>query len=121
VLQQECQSEKNADVPNIFFLLEKRLKVTVFNISAERCSRHRHDGDTSVGPQCGLRLRAGESRTNFSEQDKTWAEFSALEVAALQLLCSETKLPNLKFKTRPKQLLGYLPLDIGLPFYFLGN
>ncbi len=25
------------------------------------------------------------------------------------------KLPNLKLKTRPKQLLGYLPLVIALP------
>ncbi len=27
----------------------------------------------------------------------------------------ETKLPNLKLKTWPKQLLGYLPVDIMLP------
>jgi hypothetical protein len=27
----------------------------------------------------------------------------------------QSKLPNLKLKTRPKQLLGSLPLDIGLP------
>ncbi len=33
----------------------------------------------------------------------------------MQLHCSETKLPNLMLKTRPKQLLGSLPLDIALP------
>jgi len=31
---------------------------------------------------------------------------------AMCLHCHETKLPNLKVKTRPKQLLGPLPLDI---------
>jgi hypothetical protein len=34
---------------------------------------------------------------------------------AVQLWCFETKLPNLKLKTRPEQLIGYLPLDIALP------
>ncbi len=33
----------------------------------------------------------------------------------MQLHCSDTKLPNLMLKTRPKQLLGSLPLDIALP------
>ena len=32
----------------------------------------------------------------------------------MQLYFSETKLPNLKLKTRPKQLLGYLPLITAL-------
>jgi hypothetical protein len=36
-------------------------------------------------------------------------------VYAIQLHCFETKLPNLMLKPRPKQLLGYLPLDIALP------
>jgi hypothetical protein len=36
-------------------------------------------------------------------------------VCAMHLSCFETKLPNLMLKTRPKQLLGYLPLDIVLP------
>ncbi len=36
-------------------------------------------------------------------------------VYALQLDFSETEQPNLKLKTRPKQLLGYLQLDIALP------
>ncbi len=31
------------------------------------------------------------------------------------LWCYPVKLPNLKLKTRPKQLLGFLPLDIALP------
>jgi hypothetical protein len=30
-----------------------------------------------------------------------------------------SKLPNLKLKTRPKQLLGYLPLLIALPIFTL--
>jgi hypothetical protein len=33
----------------------------------------------------------------------------------MQLSCFETKLPSLILKTRPKQLLGSLPLDIALP------
>jgi hypothetical protein len=33
----------------------------------------------------------------------------------MQLSCFETKLTNLMLKTRPKQLLGSLPLDIALP------
>jgi hypothetical protein len=36
-------------------------------------------------------------------------------VHAMHLLCYGVKLPNLKFKTQPKQLLGYLPLDIAFP------
>ncbi len=36
-------------------------------------------------------------------------------VCDMQLSCFETKLPNLMLKTRPKQLLGSLPLDIALP------
>ena len=34
---------------------------------------------------------------------------------AFQLYYFETKLPNLKLKTRPKQLLGSHPVDIALP------
>jgi hypothetical protein len=30
----------------------------------------------------------------------------------MHLCCFEVKLPNLKLKTRPKQLLGFSPLDI---------
>jgi hypothetical protein len=36
-------------------------------------------------------------------------------VNAMQLRCSEIKLSNLMLKTRPKQLLSSLPLDIALP------
>jgi hypothetical protein len=36
-------------------------------------------------------------------------------VHAMRLFCYRVKLPNLKLKTRPKQLLGPLPLDIALP------
>jgi hypothetical protein len=56
--------------------------------------------------------------TNFSWQDEPWAEFSTLEVAAchaMHFLHSIAKWPNLELKTRPKQLLGSLPLDITLP------
>ncbi len=41
--------------------------------------------------------------------------FSSGCVHAMQLYFFETKLPNLKLKTRPKQLLGSLPLVIALP------
>ncbi len=34
---------------------------------------------------------------------------------AVHFLCYEVKLPNLKLKTWPKQLLGSLPIDIVLP------
>ncbi len=36
-------------------------------------------------------------------------------VHAVHVLCCGVKLPNLKLKTWPKQLLGSLPLDIALP------
>jgi hypothetical protein len=36
-------------------------------------------------------------------------------VHAVHLHCCGVKLPNLKLKTRPKQRLGSLPLDIMLP------
>ncbi len=49
---------------------------------------------------------------------KPWAEFSTLEVAACHathLLHSIAIRSKLELKTRPKQLLGSLPLDIALP------
>jgi hypothetical protein len=33
----------------------------------------------------------------------------------MQLRCFETKLPNLEFKTQPKQLLGNFLIDIAIP------
>jgi hypothetical protein len=36
-------------------------------------------------------------------------------VNAMHFLCRRLKLPNLKLKARPKQLLGSLLLDIALP------
>jgi len=36
-------------------------------------------------------------------------------------LCYRVKLPNLKLKTRPKQLLGSLPLVIALPGLIYNN
>jgi hypothetical protein len=54
---------------------------------------------------------------NFSWQDETWAEFTTLEVAIYMLynFVLSVKLPNLKLKTRPRQLLGFVPLVIALP------
>ncbi len=42
-------------------------------------------------------------------------EFRRGYLHAIQLYYFETKLPNLKLKTRPKQLLGSLQVDIALP------
>ncbi len=39
----------------------------------------------------------------------------AVCMAAMELSCFEAKRPNLMLKTQPKQLLGYLLLDITLP------
>jgi hypothetical protein len=36
-------------------------------------------------------------------------------VHAVHFLCLGVKLPNLKLKSRPKQVLGSFPLDIALP------
>jgi hypothetical protein len=51
--------------------------------------------------------------------DETWSEFSNLEVApaflAKHLLSSAVIRPYLGLKTRPKQLLGSLPLVTALP------
>ncbi len=38
-------------------------------------------------------------------------------VHAAQFLCYRVKLPNLKLKTRPEQLSGFLPLDVALPIW----
>ncbi len=61
------------------------------------------------------------SWTNLSWQVKPWAEFSTLEVAA----CHATHLlhiiairSNLELKTRPKQFLGSLLLEIELPHLY---
>jgi hypothetical protein len=58
------------------------------------------------------------SWTNFSYQDKTWAEFSTLEATEcvlIHLSCCEAKGPNLTLKTRSKQLSSYLPLAFEFP------
>jgi hypothetical protein len=55
---------------------------------------------------------------SFSSQDEPWAKFSTLDVAAchaMPLLHSIAIRPYLELKTRPKQPLGSLPLDIALP------
>jgi hypothetical protein len=59
-----------------------------------------------------------QSWTNFSLQDKPWAKFSILEVAACIpcIYCPVWQYnPNLQLKTQPKQLLGSLSLVIALP------
>ncbi len=58
------------------------------------------------------------ARSDFSWQDKPWAEFSTLEVAAFHAMHSLRSIalwPNLELKTRPKQLLDSLPLEIAIP------
>ncbi len=50
----------------------------------------------------------------MDKRDKTWAEFSTLEVAVL-MQCSHVKPRNFKLKTQPKQLIGPFPLDIEQP------
>jgi len=65
-----------------------------------------------------LLLQTDNSWTNLSWQDEPWAEFSILKVAAchaMHFLRSIVIRPNLELKTRPKQLLGSLPLDVALP------
>ncbi len=65
-----------------------------------------------------INIQSVDAWTNFSWQDEPWAEFSTLEVAAchaMHFLHSKAIQPNLELKTRPKQLLGSLPLDIALP------
>jgi hypothetical protein len=60
----------------------------------------------------------GAAWTYLSLQDKTWAEFSTLDVGVLVYalpLHSLQKQPSLKWKTQTKQLLGYLPLAFVLP------
>jgi hypothetical protein len=44
--------------------------------------------------------------------------FRSGPMQAVHLLCYEVKLTILILKTRPKQLLGYLPLDTNLHSYF---
>jgi hypothetical protein len=55
---------------------------------------------------------------NLSWQDKTWAEFSTLEEAVCKIStihAVQPIQPNLELKTRPRQLLDYLLIDIVLP------
>jgi hypothetical protein len=54
----------------------------------------------------------GQTLTNTTKPEPS---FSTLEVAACNaahLLCSIAKLPSLELRTRSKQLLGYLRLDM---------
>jgi hypothetical protein len=41
--------------------------------------------------------------------------FRSGHLNAAHLWCCLLKVPNLKLKTQPKPLLGYLPIDIALP------
>jgi hypothetical protein len=64
-----------------------------------------------------LIMLSGGSWTNLSYQDKTWAEISSLDSAVFVWATNCThfvKQPNLKLKTRQKQLLGSLPLPFEL-------
>ncbi len=45
--------------------------------------------------------------------------FRFVHLHAEHFRCYQVKLPNLKLKTRPKQLLGSLPLVIALPVVIL--
>ncbi len=67
-----------------------------------------------------LKRQMVPSRTNLSQQDKTWVEFSTLEDAVFMIVTNHTiptKRPNLGLKTRPIQetTLGCLQLDITFP------
>jgi hypothetical protein len=57
----------------------------------------------------------GQTSANRTKPGPSFQLLKWLCVRAMQLSCFETKLPNLMLKTRPKQLLGSLPLDIALP------
>jgi hypothetical protein len=57
----------------------------------------------------------GQTSANRTKPGPSFQLQKLLCVCAMQLSCFETKLPNLMLKTRPKQLLGSLPLDIALP------
>jgi len=63
------------------------------------------------------RVEETDRGQTYADRMKPWAEFSTLEEAAchsMHLLHSMAIWPNLELKTQPKQLLGYLPLDIAL-------
>ncbi len=68
---------------------------------------HTHTG---ANDQMHGQTQANRTKPGPSFQLQKW-----LCVCTMQLSCFETKLPNLLLKIRPKQLLGYLPLDIPLP------
>jgi len=56
----------------------------------------------------------GQTLANRTKPGASFQLYNVLHVYAMQLWYYETILPNLKLKTRPKQLLGSLPLDIAL-------
>jgi hypothetical protein len=55
-----------------------------------------------------------KSWANLGKQDETWAEFSTLKVYVFvfTMHLHPQKQPNLKYKTRPKQLLGSISLAL---------
>ncbi len=89
---------------------------TTFSIMVEHCYVEYHYAECGYAEYCGAISTAG-ARTNFSLQDKTWVEFSTLELAICRLLnlVLSVKLTILKLKTQPKQLVSFLPLAIPLP------
>ncbi len=55
-------------------------------------------------------------KLQLTGQNLGWVfNFRCGRAHAVHLYCCEVKLPNLKMKTRPTQLLGYLLIDIALP------
>ncbi len=88
------------------------LMLCVLTLSALMC-RYQYP-ESQYAAECCY----AEPWTNLSWQDKPWAEFSTLEVAAchaMHLLHNIAIWSNLGLKDQPKQLLGSLPLDIVLP------
>ncbi len=55
-------------------------------------------------------------KLHLTEQNLAWVlNLRSGHLHAAHLLCCRVKLPNVNLKTHPKQLLGYLPLDVMLP------
>jgi hypothetical protein len=76
----------------------------------------------TINPETGQVLpsantRAAESMDKLQLIRKNLGrvfKFRNGHVHAVHFLCYRVKMPNLKLKTWPKQLLGFLPLDIAL-------
>jgi hypothetical protein len=63
-----------------------------------------------------LLISLGMDNLQLTGQNLGWVfNFINGHEHAVHLLCYQVKLPNLKLKAQPKQLLGSLPLDIVFP------